>query len=351
MLSLLQSQDREIQDVIADVFYQKTRLPDTFLDQIAVLLDALDQEIKRHATFILSYQFNLERDALDKVFAEDSLRETAARAVADRSDISTDLLLKVVALLADPSETTRDMAIIALYHYDPALPNEIVEAVAKHLESPEEDIIRAALQVLARASPDLPLSILIDVASLLPKKEFQELTIRDAVRVLGAYKGAQPEEVLLLLVDVLPAEHAGPLLVIMARGILEKQPSMPEGVIQRTIALLKHPEEVVWRSACDILSPYAVMSDDRFANLLDGIEHLSFKRLYQRWVKNSFWEEMVWQVDANGTSVIRFPGGSREVTLDNKMRKAIREVREELRLPDQNFGTVLDPKPPQIHSV
>ncbi|KAK8009906.1 hypothetical protein PG990_008871 [Apiospora arundinis] len=132
----------------------------------------------------------------------------------------------------------------------------------------------------------------------------------------------------------------------MATDVLEMQPSLPEGIIQKTITLLKHPEELVWVSACRILSPYAVMSDDRFADLLDGIEHLSFKRLYKRWVENSFDKEMVWQVDANGTSVIRFPGGSREITLDNKMREAIREVREEMRLPDQNFGTVLDPKPP-----
>ncbi|KAK6827257.1 hypothetical protein PG987_010598 [Apiospora arundinis] len=126
---------------------------------------------------------------------------------------------------------------------------------------------------------------------------------------------------------------------------------MPESVIQKTITLLKHPEELVWESACYILSPYALLSDDRSADLLGGIEHLSFKRLYKRWVKNSFWEEMVWQVDANGTSVIRFPGGSREITLNDKMREAIREAREEMRLPDQNFGTALDPKPPQIHSV
>ncbi|KAK7996439.1 hypothetical protein PG989_004479 [Apiospora arundinis] len=351
MLNLLQSQDREIQDGIAHVLYQKTRLPDTFLNQIAVSLDARDQETKRHATFILSYQSNLKRDVLDKIFVKESLRETAARAVANRSDISTDLLLKVVALLADPSKITRGMAISALKNYNPALPNEIVEAVAKHLESPEEKIIQAALRVLGQVPPDLPLGVLIHVASLLPKKEFQETTIVDAIYVLKANKSALPEQVLSFLVDVLPAEHAHPLLVNMATGILEMQPSMPEGVIQKTITLLKHPEGKIRHSACKILDSYTFMSDDRFAELLDGIEHLSFKRLYERWVWLSFRKEMVWQADTNGTSVIRFPGGSREITLDNKMREAIREVREEMRFPDQNFGTVLDPKPHQIHPV
>ncbi|KAK8081176.1 hypothetical protein PG997_008994 [Apiospora hydei] len=119
-----------------------------------------------------------------------------------------------------------------------------------------------------------------------------------------------------------------------ARGLhlLEERPNLPESVIQETIARLKHP--TVWDYVAGILSAYPVMSDERFDRLLREIDDESFKRLYRTWATDDR-EEIEWQAAANaeGVSVIRFPGGSRKVHLDSRMKRVIREWWEERGLP------------------
>lgn len=86
------------------------------------------------------------------------------------------------------------------------------------------------------------------------------------------------------------------------------------------------------------------MSDEVFSRLLGEIDYGSFKKMYRdRFMQSTRNDGFVWEADAEGVSVIRLPEGNRNVILDSKMKKAIRGVQKELKLPPQDFGTLLEP--------